>query len=447
MKLFLFLAMIAGVAAIIVASGNFNQPAPTEASTETAESTRNALDRVTAGKPVRKTLKLYTSQPARIEAFEEAPLHSKLSGYVEQVLVDIGDAVQKGQVLIKLSIPEMLDDVKQKEALLAQATAEVQQAEAAVRAAKAAVDTARARVLQAEAGTGRAAGELDRSKAEYERMKELAAKSAVTQKLVDETLNQYRAAEAARDEAAATVQTARAALNEAEANVYKAQADQMAAEARERVSQADLSRAKTLLAYTEIKAPFDGVVTRRGVDTGHYVHPANDGTKALMTVLRTDKVRVFVDVPEMEAAFVDGGDTPDPAIVRVQSLGGREYQATVTRHSMSLDVSNRSLRTEIDIPNEDGVLRPGMYATASILLEQRDDVLTLPASAIVREGRDTYCCCVVAGKIDRKPVTLGLRAGDDVEIVSGLDADQLVVLARGASLQQGQPVEIITADQ
>ena len=132
------------------------------------------IDRVTAGKPVRKTLKLITTQPGRIEAFEEAPLVPKLAGYVQEVLVDIGDSVKKDQLLIKLSIPEMLDEVKQMEALVAQADAEVSQAEAAVKAAEAMAGTAEAKVAQATAGIGRAAGEYERWKAEHARMTELA---------------------------------------------------------------------------------------------------------------------------------------------------------------------------------------------------------------------------------------------------------------------------------
>src|SRR6478672_1839008 len=144
-------------------------------STVPTSSSPVAIDRVTAGKPVRKTLKLITTQPGRIEAFEEAPLFPKLAGYVQEVLVDIGDSVKKDQLLIKLSIPEMLDEVKQMEALLAQAKAEVTQAEAAVKAAEATAGTAEAKVAQAAAGIGRASGEYERWNAEHARMKELAS--------------------------------------------------------------------------------------------------------------------------------------------------------------------------------------------------------------------------------------------------------------------------------
>jgi RND family efflux transporter MFP subunit len=444
MKWLLSLTTTAVIAGFLIAHIGCRRQV-TEAASTPAQST-TAIDRVTAGKPVRKTLKLITTQPGRIEPFEEAPLLPKLAGYVQEVLVDIGDSVKKDQLLIELSIPEMLDEVKQMEAHVAQAEAEVSQAEAAVLAAEAMTHTADAKVAQAKAGIGRATGEYERWKAEHARMTELASKGSVTQKLVDETLNQLQAAEAARQEADANVKSAEASLRAAKANVQMSQADVVAAGARRKVAAANLAYAKTMLAYSEIKAPFNGVVTQRNVDTGHYVHPSTGGTPLpLLVVAQTEKVRVFVDVPEMEAPLVDAGDKPDSAVVRVQSLGEKGIDGKVTRTSWSLDNSNRSLRAEIDLPNTDGKLRPGMYAKVDIRLEQHDNVLTLPTTAIVRDGGTTYCCCIESGKIDRKKVELGLRSGADVEVLSGLSADQLVVLARADSLVQGQAVEVISS--
>lgn len=429
----------------ILAICGCGRPSDAQTSADAALAPAASIDRVTAGRPETKTLQLFSSQPGRVAAFEETPLHSKLTGYVEEVLADIGDRVAKDQLLVRLRIPELHDELDQKQALLDQTEAEVKQAQAAVAAADAAAVTAEARIAQAEAGIGRAAGDYQRWQAEHARLTELSQRGSVTQKLVDETLNQLRSAEAASLEASASVAVAKAAREEARANVSQAQADQATAVARQRVAAANLAAADTLLAYLEIRAPFDGVVTRRNVDTGHYVHPAaGSASEPLLVVARTDKVRVFVDVPEMEAALVDGADKPDSAVVRVQSLGGLKFPAAITRTSWSLQASNRSLHTEIDIPNAEGLLRPGMYVTATILLEQRDDVLTLPLAAIVRDGADAWCCCVSSGRIDRRRIELGLRSGNDVEILKGLAADEQVVLARADALQPGQQVEVIS---
>lgn len=445
MKLAYSLGFAAVTCGVLVSTSGCSRPNVAESPVHAQSATEASVDRVRVGRPERKTLALHTSQPGRVEAFEETPLYPKVTGYVEEVLVDIGDSVTKGQKLIQLWIPEMQDEQEQKAALVAQAEAEVQQAEAAVQAADARVNTAKARVTQAEAGIGRAEGEYERWKSEYERIRELAVKGSVTPKLADETLSQFRAADASRKEATANVDSAKAALNEAQANASKSRADLVAAKARQRVAEANLKQTNTLLGYAVIKAPFDGIVTRRGVDTGHYVHPANSGaTEPLLVVARTDKVRIFVDVPEMEAPLVDSGDT---AVVRIQSLRNHEFEAAVTRTSWSLSTSNRSVRTEIDVPNKDGILRPGMYATVTVCLDERSDTLVLPITAIVQDGQNVYCCCVEAGQIQLKPIVLGLRSGNEVEVVSGLSGNESIVLAQASSLRQGQRVEFVEAQE
>jgi RND family efflux transporter MFP subunit len=424
------------VAIALGASGCAHKP-----TAEKQDQEQGALvQQVVAGQAQRKTLTLTTTQPGRIEAFEETPLYAKTAGYVDEVLVDIGDVVRKDQTLVKLSIPELVDDVEQKEALIAQAEAEVKQAKAAVVAAIAAAESAQSKIKEMEAGIARAEADLDRWKSEHARIKELAERGSVTKKLEEETYSQLRSAEATTHEVAAKVQSAHTASYEAQANVGKAQADQGAAEARLRVAKADLAHAKTMLAYTQIKSPYDGTVTRREVDTGHFVQPASEGaSKPLLVVAQTDKVRIFVNVPELEAPYVDAGD---PAKLHIQALPASEFDATVVRSSWSLQESNRSLKAEIDIPNPQGVMRPGMYATATIELARREGALVVPATAIVRDADGTACMVVAGGKIVRRPVELGLRSGGEIEIVSGVDESHLIVLKQPEALKPGQSVGI-----
>jgi HlyD family secretion protein len=441
-----FLGLCMSVGLLWAGTTGCNHPAPAVAANKGAESAP-APQRVVAGKPERKTLSLSTLQPGRTEAFEETPLFAKLSGYVEKVFVDIGDKVAKGQTLVQIAIPEMQDDLEQKRALVAQGEAEMKQAEVAVGGAKAAVKTAEAHIAQADAGVIRAKGEQERWNSEHGRMKELAAERSVPQKVVDETHNQLMGSEGAYREALANVRSSQALLEEAHVNVQKAEADLGAAAARLRVARANLARTTTLLEYTAIKAPYDGVVTRRLVVTGDYVSPATGdaaSARPILVVCRTDVVRIFVDVPELEAEWVNDGD---PAVVRVQALGGKTFDAKVTRNSWSIDPTNRSLRTEIDVPNPGGVLRPGMYAMATVVLEQRKDVLTLPATAIVREGTASFCCCVEAGKIERRRIELGLRSGNEVEVLSGIGANDTVVLVQASALKPQQTVEIIAPEK
>lgn len=400
-------------------------------------------DRVVASAPVRKELTLYTTQPGQIEAYESTPLYSKIAGYVENIAVDIGDSVKKGDVLVKLSVPEMQDDLEQNGALVAQAESEINQAEAAISAAQAEVQTSEAKKEQALAGVDAAAAVRMRWQSERNRIVELVAGGSVTPKLADETESQFRGAEASWKQAKAAVTATEAALAQAKVNVTKAEADRDAVKSHLRVAKANLARTTTMFTYTEIKAPFDGVVTRREVDTGHFVQPASGvSAKPLLVVARMDKVRIFVDIPETEAALVQGGSQGDTAVVRVQALRDREFTAKVERTGWSLDSSNRSLRVELDVLNEDGLLRPGMYAMATILLDKRENTLTLPATAVTRKGNEFFCCRVDAGVIRRQRIQVGIRCGEDVEVASGIEDSNLVVLARTESLVDGQTVEV-----
>ncbi len=410
--------------------------------------TASSLDRVTAGPPVRKTLQLFTEQPGRVVAFEEAPILSKLPGYVESVHFDIGDPVTKGQLLIRIHAPEYKDQLEQKRGLLGQAQAQIKQAEAALVAAEAAANTSKAMVAHAEAGIGRTDAEYARWDSELKRMQQLVSKGSVTPKLVDETMSKFQAADAARKEAQASIESAIARQREAEANVLTARADIDASIAKLSVAESEIAQAKTMLTYTELLSPFDGFVTSRRVDTGHYVQPAGaSAAQPLMTISNVAKVRIFVNIPESEAAWVDAGfdnsDSGDPVTILSASLPGGRIESRVTRTSRQLDPQSRTLSVEVDIENEELKILPGAFVTTKILLEQRENVLTLPIGAVVKEYDSTRCCLVVEGKIQYRPIELGLRVGDEVEVKDGLDGSETVVLLRAGLLQIGQTVEVI----
>ena len=411
-------------------------------------SARAAIDRVTAGRPVKKTLRLFTEQPARIEAFEQTSIQSKISGYIESVLCDIGDQVTQGQILIRIRAPEYEDQRQQKLAIVVQAEAEIKLAEAALHAAQAAANSAKALVAQAQASIARAQAEYSRWDSENQRMQQLVTRGSVTSKLAEETASQFQAAEALQQETLASVESAKARQQQAEAGVATAEADLDAAKANLQLAQAELKQAETMLTYTELVSPFNGHVTSRKGDAGRYVHPAStDKGEPLLTISNLSKVRVFVNVPESEAPWVDAGfldaSKGDTATIQINASYGRTIEGRITRSSLQIDPQSRSLTAEIDIDNSDLKLLPGAFATAKILLEERADVMTLPTGAIVRNAGQTVCCVVVDGRIEHRPIDLGLRVGDEVQISSGLNGDEIVVLSRAGSFQPGQPVEVL----
>ena len=430
-----------GLVLLLIGLSGCNQPTVAETPRSQATSTAGTpVVRVTAAPPERQTISVSTVQPARIEAFEVTPLYPRISGYARDIQVDIGDTVMADAVLLSIRAPEMNHELAQKEALVGQAEAEINQAVAAVRAAQAAVTTAKSLVTAAEAGLERVAGDHQRWLSEHTRITELAERGSVSDRLVDEAQNQLASAAAAQREVHAKVASANAALQESQANFAKAEADEAAARARLRVAQSERDRMQAMLDYAEITAPFDGVVTQRNVDTGHFVQPGGgSATRPLLVIARDDKLRVGVEIPESEAALATIGDK---AVIRVPALAGREVPGEITRTSWALEASNRTLRIEIDLAN-DGSLRPGLYATVRIELETRPDVLTVPTTALVHDAGQTYCCCVVEGRVERRPVVVGLRSGDRVEVTSGLNGDEIVVQQRGDTLKEGQPVEVL----
>jgi RND family efflux transporter MFP subunit len=260
--------------------------------------------------------------------------------------------------------------------------------------------------------------------------------SAVTQGLLDETRSKLEAAQASRDEIRAQVKSAEAARSQFVAERDKARVDVVSATARVDVARAEARRVEAMVQYTRIEAPFDGVVTRRKFDPGHLTMPGATG-EPLFVVAATDPVTVSVGVPEADAPFVGPGDS---AQVRVQALEGRVFDGNVIRTTWALDAATRTLHVEINLPNPDDLLRPGLYAYASIIAEEHPNVWTLPSSAIVRDGDQVSCMVVAEGRAKRRAIRVGITEGKRTEVVSGLEGGEQVVEANAASLIDGQPV-------
>lgn len=415
--------------------------------------------RVTPIKPAHKPLQRLIEYPGQVEAFEQTAIHAKLAGFVKKVHVDIGDQVtgpsrvstdqpeQPGQVLAELEMPELDAELKQKQALVAQAAAEVTQSEAAIKVAKSGKASAEALVAEARASTERADAMYERWKSEFERVRELVAKQAVTQKVADETEQQLKAADAARREIAAKIKSTQAKLSEASANIEKADADLVSAQSKHKVAEADEQKTRALLSYATLRAPFDGVITERHLDTGHLVQPSAASGKPLFVVVRAFTVRVFLDVPEADAGFIT---TDSPAKIKVPSLLSKTFEGKVARTAWTLQTSSRTLRTEVDVPNPNGQLRPGMYATAEIEVARRTNALSLPKSAIFTQGAESFCLSISSeNKLVKLPIKTGIVAGPDVEIISGLTGDESVIGTNLAAYKDkvGEAVEVIAPKQ
>jgi RND family efflux transporter MFP subunit len=396
-----------------------------------------AATRIEVVRPERRTVRRTVGEPGELEACETTPIYAKIAGYVQKVNVDIGSEIKKGQVLAELWVPEVEADLREKQAAVEQAKARKAQADAAVRVAQAAVMSAEAAIAEVRAGIKRADSDLTRWQLEYRRVEQLFNDRAQTGTLLDETQNKLRSAEAAGDEIRAKVKSAEAALSQARSEQEKARADVVSADASIDVAQSAVRHAEAMLGYARIEAPFDGIITRRDVDTGHLTKPGTD-TLPLFTAARSDVVTITIDIPETFAADVNPGNR---ALVELPAMKGRVVEGKVTRTAWALDPKTRTLRAEIDIPNPGGKLRPGLYAKATVIIEAHKDVLAIPTTAVVKENDQTLCVTVADGKAVWKPIKTGLSDGTWTEVTSGLEGGEEVVKASAASVVRGQAVQ------
>jgi len=336
---------------------------------------------------------------AEFRPFQEIDVHAKVAGYLKAIYVDVGDRVKAGQLLAVLEIPELQDDVRQDEATVQRSAEEINRARADVERAESAHEAA-------HLASTRLAGVLE------------ARPNLVAQQEIDDAVAKDRMAEA-------QTATAKAALASAE--------QQLA------VSKAIANKTKTLLEYTRIVAPFAGVVTRRYADTGAMIQAGTSSQTQAMPVVKlsaTDRLRLAIAVPESAVAHVRVGA---PVDVRVDAVK-RTFAGTVARFAGKVNPDTRTMETEVDVPNPDRTLVPGMYAYASIALAGAKAVLSIPVQALDRGEDKTSVLVVDRGRIARRDVTLGVEAPDRVEIASGLHEGDMVVVGSRSQLRPGAEV-------
>ncbi len=201
-----------------------------------------------------------------------------------------------------------------------------------------------------------------------------------------------------------------------------------------------LEQRATMLAYTKVRAPFAGVITARFVDPGALIQVATTSeTQAspLMTIMDTSKVRVYLNVPQEEAGLATPGR---PVQMSLSQYPGRVFSGALTRTTNVLDAASRSMLAEADLPNPGGLLQPGSFAEVEVALAQHPHALLIPAAALVDEGSSTAVFVVEQGYAKKVPITSGLDDGVDVEVLSGLQGEEQIVVVGQSQLANGTPV-------
>jgi RND family efflux transporter MFP subunit len=337
---------------------------------------------------------------AEFRPYQEIDVHAKVAGYVKAINVDVGDRVHAGQLLAVLEVPELQDELRQDAASVGRAAEEVNRAEADLERAKSAHEVAHLSATRL-ASASKAQPKL------------------IAQQDLDEAAGHDRVAEAQVATAKAAVAAARGQLD---------------------VAKAAHAKAETLVAYARIAAPFAGVITHRYADTGAMIQAGTSSQTQTMPLVRLSEnamLRLVIPAPESAIARIRVGT---PVDVSVQSLD-RTIPGRVARIADRLDVDTRTMRVEVDVPNRDLALVPGMYANASVVLDEAKDVIVAPVQAIDRT--DTHARVLVVTpdhRVEPREVTLGLEAADRVQVVAGLKTGELIIVGNRAQLRAGSIV-------
>jgi len=306
------------------------------------------------------------TQPAQIQPYEQTKILAKASGFVSRVHVDIGDSVEKDQLLAELWIPEMGEERLIRVASVGEASAAVLQMKAAVVAAESLVEAASAKLGEAQASVAQYESDVDFRRGEYNRIAQLVSTEALNQALLDEKQNQLRSAESALAAAKAAVASAEANVRVEKARVRLAQANLAHAEAQLKLAEADLKKTEVLMSYAQLRAPFAGLITHRSVDTGAFVASAvANQSEPLFTLYRVDRLRIVVDVPESQAPLIRLGQK---TTLVVDALKNKSFRGAVKRTAGVLDPRTRTLRVEAELDSSADELRPGMFGSLTIEL-------------------------------------------------------------------------------
>jgi len=337
---------------------------------------------------------------AEFTPYQDVDVMAKVAGYVKNIRVDIGDHVREGDLLGTLEVPELQDERAKATAGLAAAHANIITAQSAVKRAEASANIARL---------------------SFQRIQDVSTKQPglVPKQEVD-------VAQAHDLEAAAQLASAQSALHSAEQTRLQADSER--------------SRADAMLQYATIRAPFAGVITKRYANTGSMIQAGISSQTQAMPLVRlaqNNRLRLTLPVPVSAVPNIHNGDSVS---VNVTTLG-RTFPGKITRFTDSLQTSTRTMDTEVDVPNRDGELVPGMYAEVHLHLATHPNVLSVPVDAVDGLGTTVqHVYAVRGGELHLVKVTIGLQTATRVEVLSGVQSGDQVVVGRHSGLSDGEKV-------
>lgn len=353
------------------------------------------LQVVAVARVVREDLAQTLTISAEFRPYQQAALHAKIAGFLQSISVDVGDHVREGQAIAQLDVPELKNELDKATATLHASEQEV---------------------VRAEANYNEA----------YLAAERLQAVAKQNPKLVaEQELDAVQSKEA----------SAAGSLDAAKQHIQGCQAD--------------VNKVRSMLAYTSITAPFDGVITRRYADPGALIAAGTSSSAQVPVVdIAEDKrLRLTFPVPESAVALVKVGA---PVRITISSLG-TALDGKVSRFSGKVDRATRTMSTEVEIDNADGRLKPGMYASVALVVRESKGAIAVPVQAIAVGEKPKAFVVNRSGIVEERAVKLGLETPAKDEVTSGLQPGDLVIVGSRSGIQPGQKVttkiiEITTAE-
>ena len=366
-----------------------------------AKGNAQAAETVAVAKVARQTLERTITLSAELVPFQDIEVYAKESGYVKKLYVDYGSRVKEGQLMAILEIPELEAQLQEDQGDVKNATDEVSRAQHMLKRYEAMYKAVHLEFTRLNGVFVSKPGLVAQQEVDDAQGKDLAEASQVD------------AGEAAFE----------------------------AAQGKLAASQSKLVHDQALFAYARITAPFAGVVTERYANFGTLMQAGiGSSTQALPLVrLSQDNLfRLVIPVPESDVAYIRVGDTVE---LRVPSLN-RVVPGKVARFSVDVRADTRTMHTEVDVPNPDRILIPGVYAEATLTLEKKINVYALPLQAVTVIGSQGSVYIVnSADEIESRQLKLGMRTPTEIEIESGVQEGDQVVTSDRSQLKVGQKVQ------
>ncbi len=419
-KVILVLLLMAAVVAAVGLAGYLPRKERSDAAKAAASEEKTSLPVVTAARVRRAARDTEVLLPGSLSALVESSIYARAAGYVRKRYVDIGDRVREGQLMAEIDAPEIDQQVAQARAAVAQAQQQLSQARAAL--------------VQAES-------QRDLAKITTERYTKLVARGAVARQDADTQDSNYKTSEA-------LVQAQEANVRAADDNV--------------RQSQANLERVIALQDFKSVKAPFTGIVTVRNVDAGALISASGAGQGAspmslggpqaangneMFRVAQIGTIRILTSVPQANAPGIRIGM---PTELTLTEFPGRRFSGKVTRTSSALDPNSRTLLVEVQVPNRDGKLLPGMYADVHFRDHRDSPPLLVPGDTLMTTNSGLQVAVLGdpppdaekgSRKIHMQAVSIGRDYGTETEVISGLQGSEILVINPGDEVREGALVK------